>query len=308
MAQNTSMIWPVQAPCLIAYRDPLVGYFWLRPYIDLHLRNKIWGIAVHGQIFKLVHEEDGNWYSAKKLGDTLSRAKMPSTTVIDIASTYRREFDATIELLQKLSIKAEPWRNGWYWTDEEKGDDATVMDMANGRIEFIPKKMRNGYVRLVSHYVTKKPETIGYSLAYLRNGQLELASDFRPELKDCLWGVHVGKGYLCMKLTYEPQKMTVNDGVELSKSLSTDKINFTLPERINVDDIAKEKESLNNAFAKLSAYGVKTDPLVMKEMFWLTKSFYGKQGFISYGSRYFNSDETCLCRMFAKNTGKTVVI
>jgi len=305
---HTKTIWPVQSPCLIAYRDPLAGYFWLRPYVDLQLRSKIWGIAIHGQIFRLIHEEDGNWYSAKKLGDTLSRAKMPSTTVIDIASTYRREFDATVQLLKQLNINAEPWRNGWYWTDEDNGDDATVMDMANGRIEFVPKKMRNGYVRLVSHYITKKPITLGYSLAYLCDGHLELASDFRPELRDKLWGLHVCKSYLCMKLVYEPNKLNVNDGLQLATSLSSDDLRVELPTRENVESVAKEKDAINDTLVKLSAYGVNVDLLTSRDIFWLTQTLYGKKGFVTYGSRFIPADELCLCRLFAKNKGKTIVI
>jgi hypothetical protein len=230
-ALETRRIRPVQAPCLIAYRDPLAGYFWLRPYVDMSLKNKIWGIAINGQVFKLVHEEDGNWYQAKKLGETKNDHKitgMPSTTVIDIASYYRREFDATARFLQELGIKAEPWRNGWYWSTEDNGDDATVMDMANGRIEFIPKKMKNGYVRLVSNYIIKKPDCVGYPLAYLIDGHLELSSDFRANLKDKLWGLHVAKSYLCMRLTFEPEKMTVDEGLELGKSLSTDALRIDL--------------------------------------------------------------------------------
>ena len=305
---KTKKIISVQAPCFIAYRDPLAGYFWLRPYVDLGLRNKIWGIAINGQVFKLVHEEDGSWYQAKKLGDTLSRAKMPSTTVIDIASYYRREFNATIEQLQQLGIKAEPWRRGWYWTTEDDGEKATVMDMANGQIDFVEKKMRNGYVRLVSNYITQKPDCVGYTLAYLINGHLELSSDFRANLKDKLWGLHIAKSYLCMKLTYEPQKMTVNEGLELGKTLSTDALCVDLPSRNNVDDIGKEKDTINDTLVKLSAYGVKVDLLQSKEMNWLTNTLWNKKGFITYGNRFISIEEACTCRLFAKNKGKTVII
>jgi hypothetical protein len=314
---KTKKIIPVQAPCLIAYRDPLAGYFWLRPYVDMGLKSKIWGIAVNGQVFKLVHEEDGNWYQAKKLGDTKINpitqkehkiTGMPTTTVIDIASYWRREFDKTVQLLQNLGIKAETWRNGWYWTTEDNGDDATVMDMANGRIEFQPKKMRNGYIRLISNYIVKKPDVMDYPLAYLVDGHLEIANDFRPELRDKLWGLHVSKRFLCMKLTYEPNKMTVDKGFALGQSLSTSQLKVDLPEKEIVDDIAKEKDSINDTLAKLSAYGANVDLIFSKDLIWLTKTLYEDRGFLSYNYSFVLKDQACLCRMFAKNKGKTVVI
>ena len=309
---HTPTIWPVQKPCQIAYRDPLCGYFWLRPYVDLRLKSKIWGIAVHGVVLKLTHEEDGNWYTASKMEDTLSHAKMPSTMVLDIASTYRREFDLTIELLQKLRIKAEPWRNGWYWstekTDSPANDTAFVMDMANARMEIIPKKMRNGYVRLVSDYIVQKPINVGYTLAYLRDGHLELANDLKPELKDQLWGLHVDKKYLCMHLTFEPQKMTISDGLSLSSSSSTELLSIELPSIASVELVGKEKDAINNALVILSAYDIKVDTIVMRDIYWLTSSPWQNNGFVTYGNRVMSAKDACFCRLFAKNKGKTPVI
>ena len=308
MSVNTKRIWPVQAPCQIAYRDPLAGYFWLRPYVDLSLRLKIWGIAIHGLVFRLVHEEDGDWDSAKELGDTLSRATMPSTTALDIACTYQRDFNATVELLNKLEIKAEPWRKGAYWSTEDDGDKATVMYMGKGRVGFEPKEMSNGYLRLVSRYVTKKPIDVGYPLAYLVDGQLKISSEFRPELRDKLWGLHVGKRFLCMKLTYEPDKMTVDKGFALGQSLSTPQLRVDLPEKENVDDVAKEKDSINDTLVKLSAYGVNVSLIFSKDLIWLTKTLYEDRGFLSYNYAFVLNEQPCFCRMFAKNKGKTEII
>lgn len=306
---KTKKIIPVQAPCFIAYQDPLCNYFWLRPYVDMGLKHKIWGIAVNGQVFRIVHEQDGNWYQAPKFEKNLNNLPTtPSTTVIDIASYYRREFDATVQLLQSLGIKAEPWRNGWYWTTEDNGDNATVLDMANGKLELVPKKMRNGYVRLVSNYIVKKPDIMDYPLAYLNDGHLELANDYRSELKDKLWGLHVAKSYVCMRLTYEKEKMTVTDGLNLGKSLSDDKLRIDLPTTAHVDGIGREKDAINNTLAKLAAYGAKVDLIYSKDLFWLTNSLYAKKGFVTYGNRFMPMDEICLCRLFGKNKGKTVVI
>lgn len=305
---QTRMIIPVQSPCLIAYRDPLAGYFWLRPYVDMKLKAKIWGIAIHGLVFRLVHEEDGDWNSAQELSDSLSRAAMPSTTALDVACTYQRDFNATVEILNGLKIKAEPWRKGAYWSTEDDGDKATVMYMAKGRVGFEPKDMSNGYVRLVSRYVTKKPIEVGYPLAYVVDGQIKISSEFRPELRDKLWGLHVGKKFLCMKLTYEPNKMTVDKGFELSKSLSTPQLLINLPEKENVDDVAKEKDSINDTLAKLSAYGVNVDLIYSKDLIWLTRTLYEDRGFLSYNYSFVLNDQPCFCRMFAKNKGKTDVI
>ena len=72
MKKNTHSIWPVQAPCQIAYRDPISGYFWLRPYVDLQRKGKIWGIAINGIVYYLKHESDGDWNTAITLKDERS--------------------------------------------------------------------------------------------------------------------------------------------------------------------------------------------------------------------------------------------
>ena len=298
----------MHTPCLIAYRDPLKGYFWLRPYVDIRLKSKIWGIAIHGLVFRLVHEEDGDWDSAIELGDTLSRATMPSTTALDVACMYQWDFNATVDILNAHGIKAEPWRKGAYWSTEDDGDKATVMYMGKGRIGFEPKEMSNGYTRLVSRYTTKKPIDVGYPLAYLIDGQLKISPDFRPELTDKLWGLHVGKRFLCMKLTYEPKKMTVDKGFALGQSLSTPQLRVDLPEKENVDDVAKEKDSINDTLAQLSAYNVNVDLIFSKDLIWLTKTLYEDRGFLSYNYSFVLNDQACFCRMFAKNKGKTEVI
>ena len=304
---HTSTIWPVQAPCQIAYRDPLTGYFWLRPYVNLNLRGKIWGIALCGQVFRLIHEQDGDFETVKDICDAKSRAKIPSTAVLDLANRYLREFNLTVELLTQLGIKAEPWRNGWYWSNEEKDDaTGTIMEMAKGRVELVPKT-NCANVRLASNYIVKKPEVIDFALAYLRNGHLEISTDWRPELKDCLWGIHVCKGYLCMKLTYEADKMLLHDAVAYGKSLSTEALTIGLPNKTHVEEVGKQKDAINDAFVKLSAYGVNVDLLAMKDLFWLTKTF-ERDGFVTYGNRFIREGEPCLCRLFAKNTGNTPVI
>jgi hypothetical protein len=149
---------------------------------------------------------------------------------------------------------------------------------------------------------------VGYPLAYLIDGHLEIANNYYPELRDKLWGLHVGKRFLCMKLTYEPNKMTVDKGFALGQSLSTPQLRVDLPEKENVDDVAKEKDSINDTLAKLSAYGANVDLIFSKDLIWLTKTLYEDRGFLSYNYSFVLKDQACLCRMFAKNKGKTVVI
>lgn len=304
--KNTYSIWPVQAPCQIAYRDPLSGYFELRPYVDLRRKTKIWGIAIDNLVFRLVHETDGDWNTAITLGDEKSRAKIATTTELDIAFNHKNSFNNTVKLLKKLHIEAEEWRSGWYWSDEVyRQDNAVVMDMANGKTELLPKRMRNGYTRLISHYVVKKPIMVGYNLVYIHEGRFKLATDFRPYLKQYLWGLDCGKYYL--HLNEEPQRLILSKGFARADSLCTDKLKFDLPTSDELENIIKEKNALNDALVILSAYGVNVDLVNNREPHWLTKSLYQSgdfDGFVSYYNRLIRADEPCICRLVGRPKGK----
>lgn len=303
--KNTSTIWPVQAPCQIAYRDPLCGYFWLRPYVDLQRKGKIWGIAVDGIVYYLKHETNGDWNTALTLKDELSKAKMATTLELEVAFTHKEAFNATVQLLNKLGIVADEWRNGWYWTDEHKDDNAAVIDMNDCHIELVPKRIRNGYVRLTSHYVTNKPIMIGCNVVYVHEGRFKVATDFRPYLSQYLWGLDGGKYYL--RLTEEPQKMKLHDGFSLAASLSSDMLKIELPKQDEVEKIIAEKDSLNNALAILSSYGVDVNFVNNRQPYWLTQNIYQTNsfdGFATYGHRIIRKDELCICRLVGRPKGK----
>lgn len=303
--KNTSTIWPVQAPCQIAYQDPVSGYFWLRPYVDLQRKSKIWGIAIDGIVFRLVHEVNGDWNTAITLKHEKSRAQMATTTELDIAFAYKDAFNDVVALLKKLDINAEAWYNGWYWSNENQGDEAVVVDMTDCHPELVPKRYRNGYVRLVSHYVVKKPITVGYNLVYLHEGKFKLATDFRPYLSPYLWGLDGGKYYL--HLNEEPQRLTLGAGLARAAGLCTENLKIDLPSKEELEKVIKEKNALNNALVILSAYGVNVDLVNNREPHWLTKNLYHKNGFdgfVTYFNRLVRADEPCICRLVGRSKGK----
>lgn len=308
---STRTIWPVDEPCQIAYRDPIAGYLWLRPYIDVRKKSKIWGIALGDNIvFKLTHESDGDWYTASTMMDKLSRAKMPDSSELELAEMHRTTFDNVVLQLRKLGVDAEFWRNGWYWSSEDSGKKAVVLDMACGKFELVAKNMKNGYVRLISRYLTAKPEDIGYNLAYLRNGRFEVATDFRAELKDKLWGMQINRGY--MSLRQESEKRTFFQMENLGKVTNeNDLFAFDLPYLKQVEEVAKYHSDINEALAKISAYGVDVDLVKMNDIWWITKDrrmMADSTGFVTFGNRYIRGDELCTCRLWGYNLKGTVVI
>lgn len=303
--KNTSTIWPVQAPCQIAYQDPLSGYFWLRPYVDLKRKSKIWGIALNGIVFCLKHEPDGDWNTAIELKDERSRAQMATTTELDIAFSYKDAFNDTVKLLKQLHLEADEWRNGWYWSNENQDENAVVIDMADCHSELVPKRLRNGYVRMVSHYVVKKPVMVGYNLVYLHEGRFKLATDFRPYLGQYLWGLDCGKFYL--HLSEETQKLTLGAGLARAGGLCTESLKIELPTQTDVEQAIKEKNALNDALVILSAYGIKVDLVNNRDPYWLTKKLYhanGFDGFVTYFNRLIRADEPCICRLVGRRKGK----
>lgn len=305
MKKNTHSIWPVQAPCQIAYRDPISGYFWLRPYVDLQRKGKIWGIAINGIVYYLKHESDGDWNTAITLKDERSRAKMATTRELEVAFTNKEAFNATVQLLNKLGIAAQEWRSGWYWTEEHEGDDAAVIDMTDCRVELVPKRIRNGYVRLTSHYVVNKPIMIGFNVVYVHEGRFKLATDFRPYLSQYVWGLDCGKFYLHLK--EEPQRLKLHEGLARLTQLNTDTFKVDLPTKDELEEVIKEKNALNNSLAILSAYGISDDLVNNREPHWLTKNIYQSgdfDGFVTYFNRLISANEPCICRFVGRPKGK----
>lgn len=309
--KHSEMIWPIPKSCQIAYLDTvdfLTGRLTLRPYLNLHQQSHIWGIAVDGLVFKLQHETDGNWQNASALPQDKSEAAMPTTAELDVVFYHQAAFNATVDVLRKHKIAADYWRQGWYWSKEEQGSCAIVVDMSNGRADLMPKHMNNGYVRLISRKVATKPINIRFPLVYITDDEVKLSLDFRPELKDCLWGLQTGKHYC--HLTNEPQKLSWNDAVAYAKQMSGKNVQYILPSHDELREVVTYNEQVNDALAILSCYGADVD--LFEDKFWeylLDNDYsYDKKAFVSYFSEVIPKDRPFACRLFAKAKKKPTVI
>ncbi|MBQ9271725.1 MAG: hypothetical protein IJ218_05640 [Alphaproteobacteria bacterium] len=295
---HTHLIWPVQSPYKIAYRDPLTGFLTLLPYIDLQWKIKIWGIAIGQMVFKLTHEAGTDWNTAMTYTD-LCRGTVPTTAELDIAFAHKSGFNELVQLLRSKNVVAEPWNDGWYWSNENNGDTATVIDMADGKAELIPKRIKNGYVRLLSRRIaTDKPLSVRYPLVYLEDGVFKISYDLDLSRKEQLWGIQLGKKYFC--LCQEPTKQTWYQAVEKAKELSTDLVRISLPKKEMFDEPAKYRDSINDALMKLRAYGVKVDLWEDKSLQYLTSSEY-LDHYVTWWHEMIPKDIPKTCRFIGEN-------
>lgn len=302
--KHSKLIWPVKAPFMIAYRDALSGSLELHPYVDLQWKIKIWGVAVDGMVFKLTHEAGADWKTAQSYTDK-SNGGVPTTAELDTAYANKEGFDEIADFLKKHGVAAECWNSGWYWSREDSGDDAVVMDMSCGQTELIQKRIKNGYTRLVSRKISNKPINVGYPLAYLHNGQFEVSYTLFASRLNELWGIQLSKGYF--HLTEEPQKMLWKEGMALAERLSTDKVKYSLPRKEAFEEVVKYRDVVNDALIKLEAYGVHTDLWLDKSFGYLTSSENGEY-FATYLHEIILKTTPCTCRLYAKNVGGTIVI
>ena len=302
--KHSRMIWPVKAPFMIAYAEALTGRLELLPYVDLRWKIKIYGIAFCGMVFKLTHEAGADWNTALGYTDK-SSGVMPTTAELDFAFLNKAGFNEIIDFLTEHGVKAERWQSGWYWCNEENGDNAAVVDMDCGKAELIEKRIKNGYIRLVSRKMSAKPVSVGYPLAYLHNGQFEVSYTLYTSRLQELWGIQLSKGYF--RLTEEPQKMLWADGVALAERLSTDKIKYSLPRKEAFEEVVKYRDAVNDSLIKLEAYGVHTDLWLDKSLGYLTSSENGEY-FATYLHEIIPKTTPCICRLYAKNRGGAIVI
>ena len=183
--KHTRLVWPVEEPFQIAYKEPITGILKLRPYIELQWKMKIWGIAFANMVFKLTHEPGKDWQGAMNCVDEKCRAFLASTADLDLAYAHKEGFDKIVDFLQAHKVSAERWHDGWYWSKEDNGDEATVVDMQNGRAELISKHIKNGYVRLVSRRIASNANlTVHDPLVYLHNGKFEVSYTLDLQRKD----------------------------------------------------------------------------------------------------------------------------
>ena len=285
---HTKFIWPVDTPFQIAYRDPLNGFLTLLPYVDLQWKMKIWGIAVEKRVYKLVHEPGSDWNKAKGYADTLCRGYMPNTDDLDCAFAHRQGFDEIVAFLKSKNIAAEPWNDGWYWSSEDEGNKATVVDMSDGKAELIDKKIKNGYTRLVSRRIaTDKPLSVRYPLIYLDEGILKTSYDLVLSRKDQLWGIGIGKNNFRLR---EEAPQNWYQAKAAAEQMSDDLVRIALPKKEMFDELRRERESINDALMKLQAFGVATD-------LWLDKSW----GYLT-ASEYLDHYVTCEHEMIPKDS------
>ncbi|MBQ8671133.1 MAG: hypothetical protein IJ525_01285 [Alphaproteobacteria bacterium] len=258
VTKHSKRIWPVNNPCMIVYRDILTGALSFRPYVDLSKKNSIWGIAMDGIFFKKTHDLDDCWTRAILKGDARSNSKMPTTTELDVAFYHKKAFSETVELLKSLKIPAEDWRGGWYWSSEDDGDKAVVINMADGKPSLANKDMPNGYLRLVGHKIKKNDfVNLHYPLVYIVDGELEPTLGFYPERRDTLWGIQVNKYF--MRLTNEAKQLTWYEADSIAMASCTKKIKVKLPPCAFFEFIKKEADDINDTLAILGAYGIETD-------------------------------------------------
>ena len=286
---------------MIAYMDRLTGLMDLRPFVDLSKRMSIWGIAVDGLVFKKTHEVDSDWTTATQISESKSRAILPDTTELDIGYYHRQAFNETVGVLKSCGIEADPWKKGWYWSREDDGDNAVVIDMCNGETDFVPKRLNNGYVRLVTHRVkTVQHISVRAALLYLNNGKFEWSLELEPERLSQLWGINVGGAF--MRLTEESEKCDWYQGTEKAKTLSNEFCKVALPKQEDFEYISKYASSVNDSLAMISAYGVSTD-FVSADFYrhrYLTSSEYGKDSFLSYDRCVTKKTIPCYCRFIGE--------
>lgn len=295
---HTKLIWPVKEPFKIAYRDPLTGYLTLLPYVDLQWKIKIWGIAIGDMVFKLTHEAGADWNTAVKYTD-LCHGSMPSTSDLDMAYAYKSGFDEIIEFLKSNKVAAQTWNGGWYWSSEDNGDEATVVDMSDGKAELISKRIKNGYVRLVSRRIdTQKPLTVHYPLVYLDEGLFKISYDLDLSRKSQLWGIQLGKKYFCLRQEAEAQ--TWYQAVAKAQQMSTDLVKISLPKKEMFEELVKYRDAVNDALMKLQSYGVATDLWEDKSLKYLTASEY-LDHYVTWWHEMIPKDTPEPCRFIGEN-------
>ena len=295
--KHTRFIWPVRAPFKIAYRDPLSGVMTLLPYVDLQWKMKIWGIAIGERVYKLTHEPGADWNKANCYVDKLCQGYMPDTADLDVAYACKEGFNAIIEFLKSKKIAAEPWQDGWYWSTEEDGDEAVVIDMSDGKAGLIFKTIKNGYTRLVSRRITDKPISVHYPLVYVDEGIFKISYDLILPRKEQLWGIGIGKNYFCLR---EEKPQTWHQAKAAAEQKSDDLVRISLPTKEMFDVLRREREAINDALMKLYAFGIAVDLWEDKYWRYLTASEY-RDYYVTCEQEMISKDTENRCRFIGEN-------
>lgn len=302
-AKYTRTIRPVKAPCMIVYAEQISGKMELRPYIDVNKKRKIWGVAIDGLAFKKTHEADGDWNRAMDCREEKFAAFLPTTTQLDVASRHIDCFNEVIKQLRECYIEAEYWRDGWYWSREEQGDNAVMLDMSTGLAELMSKRFKNGYVRLATYKpLPAKLITLPYALLYMENGYLQPRLGFEPDKKDLIWGLRIGKNAdICLKKEAKP--LNWYQAQEKAMKISNDKVRYSLPSKEVVEQINDFAGMINDTLAVLQSYGVVVDFVNKGKTYktkYLTATECGEY-FLTHENEMVSKECPCECRYVAYN-------
>ncbi len=302
--KHTRFIWPVKSPFKIAYRDPLSGVMTLLPYVDLQWKMKIWGIAIGERVYKLTHECGADWFTARSYADKLCQGYMPDTADLDIAYACKDGFNAIVEFLKSKRIDAEPWQDGWYWSEEDDEDEAIVVDMTDGKAGLIFKTIKNGYTRLVSRRIADKPLTVHFPLVYLDEGIFKISYDLILPRKHQLWGIQFGKNYFRLR---EETPQNWYQAKVAAEQMSTDLVRISLPKKEMFDELRREREAANDALMKLQAFGIATDLWLDKSWRYLTSSEHS-DCYVTCEHEMIPKDAVNPCRFIGENKKHRTVL
>lgn len=134
----------VMTPLPIVYMGKKELY--AKPYLDLELLDKIWGIEVQGTFYTLLNARDGNnpllyHCEAQKILEQPKEPialRLPSDKELYFARQDRMKFKATVAVLGLFGVKAEDWFDDKYlciedmagiFSDDSDLSDACAMSM-----------------------------------------------------------------------------------------------------------------------------------------------------------------------------------
>lgn len=115
----------VMTPLPIVYMDKKKLYS--RPYLDLNLKDKVWGIEDQGTFYALCNVREGNnpllyRCEAQKILEQPQKPialRLPTSKELYFARQDRMRFKATVTVLGQFGVKAEDWFDDKYLCIED---------------------------------------------------------------------------------------------------------------------------------------------------------------------------------------------
>lgn len=261
------MIRLIDAPCQIAYLM-LAGKLELRPYLDLHYRRRVWGIAIQGLVIKKTHDPASSWNSVTATDEPKVKSKLPSVEDLNKAFMFRQAFNNTVTILKSCNIEAEYWQDGCYWSDRSDDENlATVVDFKTGYSDSIEKSV-TGCVRKVSVNTCQPPfVVVGMPLVYWdKSTKFEVKLDLLLSRQNQIWGLQLGKDmFLSIRQSSSP--CTWDEARAFASEKTTQDVQNSLPSMEMLDLVYERMNLLNRALLILRSYGIQAD-LWQKQMYW----------------------------------------